>query len=371
MGKYLEIPFPTVKDPFDGHIHIHRWRDEKTGESYIHGLEEYRRTCGLKYIALASLPSGNPIPAPRDVSNNIMCAFYKLANKDTFAYGGFIYPSYPANEDEMKKADMSLTAQLDELNEIGFDGIKMLEGKPNLYARVGKELDSDFFDEAFAKMEREGTYLLMHAVDPSSFWENGTEETIAKGWFYGDRTKFPHYTDLYNQVDNFLAKHPKLNICLAHFFFCSENPEKIENMLEKYKNLTFDITPGGEMYIGFNKRYDYFKDFFTKHQDRIIFGTDMDFTPHLEAGVWLCDRVYRFLATDEVISSFDDHMIKGIKLDTEAVQKITSDNLLNKLGRKPKEINKDALRRYIKKYNHLIEDRELAAYIDELSKKYL
>ena len=154
MSKYLKIPFPVVENPFDGHIHIHKWRDEISGETYIHALEKYRRVCGLKYIALASLPSGNPIPAPRDVSNNIMCAFYKLANKNTYAYGGFIYPSYPANEAEM--TNMSLLTQLDELNEIGFDGIKMLEGKPNLYAKVGMPLDSDFFDKAFEKLEKEG-----------------------------------------------------------------------------------------------------------------------------------------------------------------------------------------------------------------------
>jgi len=369
MGKYLDIPFPTVQNPFDGHIHIHRWRDEESGESYIHGLEEYRRVCGLKYIALASLPSGNPIPAPRDVSNNIMCAFYKLANKDTFAYGGFIYPSYPANEGEM--TNMSLETQLDELCEIGFDGIKMLEGKPNLYARVGKALDSDFFESAFAKMEREGTYILMHTADPESFWKNATEEGIEKGWFYGDSTKYPTYESLYTQIDNVLEKHPQLNLCLAHFFFCSEKPERIEEMFEKYKNFTVDITPGGEMYIGFNKRRDYFKNFFEKYQDRIHFGTDMDFTPHLEAGVWLCDRVYRFLATDEELMSFDDTEIKGINLSGEAVQKICSDNLLKKLGGKPKPINKDALRRYIAKYRHLIEDKELDKYIDVLSEEYL
>ena len=369
MGKYLDIPFPTVKDPFDGHIHIHRWRDEKSGELYIHGLEEYRRVCGLKYIALASLPSGNPIPAPRDVSNNIMCAFYKIANENTFAYGGFIYPSYPAKESEME--GMSLVTQLDELNEIGFDGIKMLEGKPNLYARVGKALDSEFFEDAFEKMEREGTYLLMHALDPYTFWTDATEDGIKKGWYYGDESKFPSNECLYRQVDNFLKKHPRLNICLAHFFFCSENPEKLEKMLDTYENLTFDITPGGEMYVGFDKRPEYYKEFFTKYQDRIIFGTDMDFTPHLEAGIWLCDREYRYFATDEVIPSFDDHMIRGIMLSSEAVQKIFSDNLLNKLGRKPRPINKEALRRYIEKYKHLIEDKGLAEYIEELSKEYL
>lgn len=369
MAKYLEIPFPTVKNPFDGHIHVHRWILEENGETFIHGFEEYRKVCGLKYIALASLPSGNPIPAPRDVSNNIMCAFYKIANENTFAYGGYIYPSYPVSIDDMQ--NMDLETQLDELSAIGFDGVKMLEGKPNLYAKVGQALDGEFFDKAFEKLEKDGTYVLMHALDPESFWHNPTEESIQKGWYYGDQTKFPTSDALYEQIDNILAKYPKLNLCLAHFFFCSEKPEKLAKMFDKYENLTVDITPGGEMYIAFNENREYFREFFTKYQDRIHFGTDMDYSPSIEAGIWLCDRVYRFLATDEPLSSFDDHIITGLALENEVVQKICSDNLLKKLGTKPREINKDALKKYIEKYRHLIVDKELVKYIDELCEKYL
>lgn len=369
MANYLEIPFPKVENPFDGHIHMHKWYDETLKMDFTHGLEEYRRVCGLKYIALASLPSGNPIPAPRDVSNNIMCAFYKLLNENTFAYGGFIYPSYPVSAEEMK--NMSLETQLDELNEIGFDGVKMLEGKPNLYIRVGQALDGAFFDGVLAKMEKEGTYILMHALDPQSFWTDADPERVAKKWFYGDSSIYPTSNELYTQIDNVLSKYPKLNLCLAHFFFCSENPERIEKMLDAYENLTFDITPGGEMYIGFNKRREYFKELFTRYQDRFIFGTDMDFSPYLEAGIWLCDRQYRFMATSETLKSFDDHELTGIELPREALQKIFSSNLLNKLGTKPKEINKQALKRYIEKYKHLIADSELVKFIDELSSKYL
>ena len=368
MADYLKIPFPVVKNAFDGHIHMHRWYDERTGEDFIHGFEEYRKTCGLKYIALASLPSGRPIPAPRDVSNNIMCAFYKLLNENTFAYGGYIYPSYPAKTEEME--NMSLPTQLDELMEIGFDGIKMLEGKPNLYKMVGNPLDGDLFEPVLDKMEKEGTYILMHAIDPECFWTDASGDRAEKGWFYGDGT-YPTNDELYAQIDNILAKHPKLNLCLAHFFFCSENPEKLEKMLDKYENLMLDITPGGEMYIGFAKRPEYFKEFFTKYADRICFGTDMDYPVYMEAGILLCDREYRFLATDETLKSFDDHTLTGIKIPEECLQKIFSDNLLNKLGGKPREINKDALKRYIEKYKHLICDKELLKHIEMLSDKYL
>ena len=368
MGKYLDIPFPNLENVIDGHIHMHRWYDKEKNIDFLHGLEEYRKTCGLKYIALAPLPSGNAIPVSRDVSNNIICAFYKIANPNTFSYGGYIYPSYPANENEM--VGMDLKTQYKELMEIGFDGVKMLEGKPNLYMRVGNPLDSEFFDSAFEEMEKNGNYVLMHARDPECFWTEPTKERIEKKWFYGNG-EFPSFEELFIQVENILKKHPKLNLCLAHFFFSASYPEKLEKLFDTYPNLTVDITPGGEMYIDFDKRPEYFHKFFTKYADRIIFGTDMDFPVFLEAGIWLCDRVYRFLATDETLDSFDDHALTGIKIEREALQKIFSSNLLSKLSGKPREINREALKKYIEKYKHLIYDKELAEYIDTLSKEYL
>lgn len=367
MGNYLEKPFPGLKNVIDGHIHMHDWFDRKKGIDFTHGLEEYRKVCGLKYISLAALASGCP-PKPRDVANNIMCAFYKLLNKNTFAYGGYIYPSYPANADEM--VGMDLCTQHDELMAIGFDGIKMVEGKPNLYKHIGKELDGEFFDKAFAKMEKEGTYILMHVADPKSFWTTPTEETLRKGWFYGDGT-YPTIDELYSQIDNIMEKYPRLNLCIAHFFFAYDRPERLERMFEKYPNLTVDITPGGIMYIDFDKRPEYFKEFFTKYSDRICFGTDMDFPVNLEAGIWLCDRQYRFLATTETLKSFDDHVLTGIEIPKDCQQRIFSDNLLNKLGNEPKPINKSALKKYIEKYKHLIAEKELAEKIDELAKTYL
>ena len=367
MSDYIK-PFPNIENPIDGHIHMHKWFDEKNGIDFTHAFEEYRRECGLKYITLAPLPSGNAIPVSRDVSNNIICAFYKILNENTFSYGGYIYPSYPAKAEEM--VGMDVKTQHSELMEIGFDGIKMLEGKPNLYVRVGNPLDGELFDEAFCEMEKNGTYVLMHVRDPECFWTEATEERIAKKWYYGNG-EYPTFDELFDQIENILKKYPKLNLCLAHFFFSAEAPEKLEALFEKYPNLTVDITPGGEMYISFNKRPEYYREFFEKYADRIIFGTDMDFPVYLEAGKWLVDREFRFFATDETLSSFDNHKITGIKLPHECLQKIFSSNLLSKFGGTPKPINKEALKRYIEKYKHLIRDEKLAQLIEKLKEELL
>ena len=360
-------PFESVKNVIDGHVHIMHDFDNERNIDFTHGFEAYREKCGLKYIAVASLPSGN-LPMPRDVSNNILCAFYKLLNKNTFAYGGYIYPSYPAKKSEM--GGMELPSQYEELMEIGFDGIKMLEGKPNLYKKVGQRLDGELFDKVFEKMEKDGTYILMHVLDPEHFWTTPNDFLIKEGWYYGDGT-YPTSADLYSQIDNILEKYPNLNLCLAHFFFCSAKARKLESMFEKYKNLSIDITPGGEMYVDFDANPEFYKEFFKKYSDRICFGTDIDFPSTLESNIWLCDRVYRFLATDDTIMSFGDKNLTGISLPKECLQRIFSDNLLNKFGGMPREINKNALKKYIEKYKHLIEDKNLAKKIDELSKIYL
>ena len=89
-----------------------------------------------------------------------MIAFYKLAHKNAFAHGGLIYPEYPA-PDEMPEG-MDFVTQYKELMEIGFDGMKMLEGKPSLHKMVGKDLSCDLFDPFFAALEKEGTHLIFH-----------------------------------------------------------------------------------------------------------------------------------------------------------------------------------------------------------------
>ncbi len=98
---------------------------------------------------------------------------------------------------------------------------------------------------------------------------------------------------------------------------------------------------------------------------------DIDFPDHGEGGIWLCDRVYRYLATDDTLSSFYDRELSGIEIPQNSLQKIFSDNLLNKLGKEPRPINKEALKRYIEKYKHLIIDKRLTKRIEELAKEYL
>ncbi|MBQ8146591.1 MAG: amidohydrolase family protein [Clostridia bacterium] len=358
MENYIKVNEKVI----DGHLHIEAW--EQDGVSFLDFFDEYIEQAGLNTVNIASLPSGE-----RNVSNNIMIAFYKLAHKNAFAHGGLVYPEYPA-PDKMPQG-MDFVTQYKELMEIGFDGIKMLEGKPSLHKLIGKDLSCDLFDPFFAELEKDGTHLLFHVNDPEEFWDETkvSQELKDLGWCYCDGT-YASNEEVYRQINRVLEKHPNLCVNFAHFFFYSYHPEKLEELFAKYPKLGVDVTPGGEMYIAFDQNREYYKDFFVKYSERIQLGTDSTFPGRIEGCRWLLDRVYRFFATDEVVKGFNDRETKGINLPKEARENIFYKNFERTVGTKPKEINKKALMAYIEKYRcQMTEDENRR--VDELIKRFI
>ena len=348
----------------DSHIHVFDRIDRKTGESFIHGLEEYREAMHLRAVNLAALPSGGN----RDVSDNVLLAFYKLANPHTYIHGGLTYPVAPPS---LVSGKDPLT-QYEELMSIGFDGIKMLEGKPTLYRELNTPLDSEYYDAFFAKAEADGTHIIAHVNDPEEFWDEAkiSDEIKAKGWFYGDPS-YVKNTEMYAQVDRLLQKHPGLNVTFAHFFFRSASPETLDGMFTKYPKMAVDLTPGGEMYVNFNKRPEYYRAFFHRYSDRILFGTDGCFPKNMAAMEWLCDRVFRYVATEDETDAWGDVPLKGIHLDEADVARIMADNFITRVGEKPRPIDKSALARYIKKYKNDVKSEATRAEIEHLAAEWL
>lgn len=356
----MEREFPQVKHKvIDSHMHFYDWEGwkDKDGVDFFHCFEDYRNQMGLSGLNLCALPSGHG----KDVTSNLMCAIYKMINKETFAHAGLLYDKYPMGE---KLADgMDFVTQLKELEEIGFDGIKMIEGKPTMHRSIGKNLLHPEFDKFFAEAEKRGTHIVFHVNDPETFWtEPGAD--------YYKNDSFASYEELYNQVYKIFEKYPNLNATLAHFFFKSQKPEDLIELFEKYPNLCIDLTPGWEMYISFYERKEYFKEFFEKYSKRIVLGTDAYFPKPTECSMWLVDRVYRFLSSPDVVKAFDDRYESGLCLSDSAIEDITYKNFERRVGEKPKEINKQALLAYYQKYKHLMTDEDVK-YTDYVFNKFL
>ena len=343
----------------DSHLHISNWREG----DYIACFDGYVREKGLSAINICAIPFYRS-----NVSNNIMLGLYKLACPNTYVHAGIELIEIPI--DNMPH-DMDALTQYKELMEIGFDGIKMLEGKPNEHKKIGKNLNHASLNPFYAQMERDGTHLLMHVNDPDEFWdpERAPKWAVDAGWTYTDGT-FSSYEEIQRQTIKILEEHPSLHLTLAHFFFCSKTPELLEKLFALYPNLCVDLTPGGEMYVEFEKNYDYYKDFFEKYHSRLIFGTDRSRGCDEKYANWLYNTVTAFLDTDKTVTSFDNKELKGLGLSEEKRDNILFANFERRVGVSPKPMNKEKFKAYIEKYSFAITEEEKAK-LKPLIEKYL
>lgn len=219
------------------------------------------------------------------------------------------------------------------LMDLGCDGFKIMFS-PDMQKYYGRAIDDIYYDKLFEFLENNQIPVNVHLADPENFWE--------KGMPYSDGT-FPSYSLMLEQCFNRLAKNPNLKITFAHFMFLSNQPELAVQVMEKFPNVRFDLTPGMEMYFNFDKNIEFWHDFFIKYQNRLLFGTDCNSIK--TCNKQLVSLVYRKLSESYLPFTQNcyngDHVIKGLNLPNEVVNKICYSNFFDYLGKTPKPVNKD------------------------------
>jgi predicted TIM-barrel fold metal-dependent hydrolase len=257
----------------------------------------------------------------------------------------FMGPDYSAVASDVDhRLTYSLAQQVDRLAALGADGIKMINGKPGNRKASGIALDSVIYDDYFARAEERGTAILWHVNDPEEFWNPDEAPEWAKGpgWLYDDT--FPTSESIYQECERALAKHPKLKVIFAHFYFLSDFLPRAAGLLDRYPNVYYDLAPGIEMLYNFTKRPEEAREFFIRYQDRIIFGTDFS-TSGLASRIWVTRN---FLETDELFHVptddrlfWPDHrtMIRGIALPAEVLRKIYAGNFERIVSADPRPLN--------------------------------
>ena len=290
-----------------------------------------------------------------DLTENLN-AFYlkhKLAGK-VYAFAG-LTPSY---EKERNTPEFFL-AQAKFYHAAGFDGVKMLEGKPAQRAACGS-LDDPKYDLVFGYLEDNGIPLVIHAGDPAPFWQTGGE-------FYGTPLGDVPLASYQNEVLAVLKRHPKLRVTLAHFFFGSERSALMSELLDTYENVYLDVCPNPFMYIDFAKNEPVWRAFFEKYQDRILYGTDIgsNTTDHDGTEARALYRMVRgFLENDAPFEELG-WRVPPLKMPEDILRKIYKDNMLAFYRHEPpKPLNyalmKEELDTVLEKYFTLLDLRDVA-----------
>ena len=339
----------------DCHYHNRQWLEGE--EDFIEVEKRYRRECGIGAVNALSLTryGGQGKTA---VWQNIMAAILKLEDKAVYAQGALFYPE---PSDDQGAPEYDLKEQVREMMALGLDGVKMLESKPNIYKRLTPRIDSTYYEEYFDYLEKEQIPLLWHVADPKEFWdeEKVSENAKVHGWFYGDGT-FPSLEQIYGEVYTVLEKHPGLVVIFAHCFFKSHVPEQIIQLFETYEKVYIDLTPGPEMYRDFTEKRELWKEIFQKYPDRILFGTDVDNMLDLKTQKRLVEDIVRFLTTEDTFTGIEyygeeyAYHLYGLGLEPEILDRVFGQNFTGVLGKKPREINRQALKDYIARYHRHI-----------------
>jgi predicted TIM-barrel fold metal-dependent hydrolase len=191
--------------------------------------------------------------------------------------------------------------------------------------------------------------LAFHTGDPVAFFEPWNQNNerweelkLHPDWSFSDRSKYPPLKTLFEQVNNVYKKFTRIQFVAVHVAGYSENLKEVGRWLDIIPNLSVDIAARlGE--LGKHPAQEG-NDFFNKYQDRIMFGTDLQFWEGCDVqGAGPCrdftldeDRNFynihwRYLQTRD--QQFDhptpiqgNWKIDGIGLQTPALMKIYWDN---------------------------------------------
>jgi hypothetical protein len=326
------------------------------------GFMEDVRVDGVNLQCINNMRYGSP-------GTDLLALALKTTDSRFTVYGAFGYWMNTIAHD-----GPGLKSQLETYMAAGFDGLKMLEGKPVERAASGIPLDDPRYDLAFDMLEKTGYHVLSHVNDPEEFWDEEACPKWAKDGLggYWDTAKYLTKEQHYMENENLLSRHPNINVTFAHAYFLSNFPDRMASFLDKHPNVTIDLCPGIEMFDGFTKQYKRWREIFVSYQDRFLFGTDNSLcsssirgvTTHDGGNRYKIENIIRFLSSSDEFEAWGFNL-KGLCLPKDAVQKILSENYLRLRG-KPKPLNKDAVIAYGEALLKEVKDRD---DIEDVQKK--
>jgi hypothetical protein len=223
--------------------HVHHW-----DSSLIPDVVSLMDAIGIVAINVVSTPH------PEHVNLNPQALEFKARHPErVYVFGGLDYSELTTQG----SFATDLADQVAVLQDLGCDGIKMIEGKPAVRKRLPlPRFDAPEYQEYFAQMEARGFPLLFHVADPDRLWDEELVPPVARarGRFYGDDPAFPTKEQLYAEVGHVLERHPHLRVIFAHFYFLSADLPRMAALLDIYPNVHLDIAPGSGMYANFSRQ---------------------------------------------------------------------------------------------------------------------
>lgn len=327
----------------DGHVHV----SAQTDVSYLAGFLTGTGTDMANITACSHSRCISLVPQALMMKALYPNRFYVFAAPDLSAY--YLHPDDLG--EYMARFGQSLM-------DMGCDGIKMLEGKPQMRQKFPvPDFDLPVWEPFWAWAEERAVPFVWHVNDPESFWDASKAPSFAvsQGWLYDE--SYVNNEAQYAQVLTVLERHPKLKIIFAHFFFMSAQLERLSAILDRFENVMVDLTPGIELYENLSRDREKALRFFARYGKRICYGTDIGgrcvlmgehkpFDP-LEnirrpqiVREFLTGSVEREIASDgHYLVNNPVFTMRPLSLSGDALADILGGNFIRQAGGAPKPVN--------------------------------
>ncbi|MGA8151864.1 MAG: amidohydrolase family protein [Terriglobales bacterium] len=199
--------------------------------------------------------------------------------------------------------------------------------------------DDPKFEPIYKDIAKHGKTLMSHQAEPDVAW--GPPDPADPSWSYYqenpqwflyNKPGFPSKQEILKARDHVLAENPGLRMVGVHLGSMEKSLDNIASHLDRYPNFAVDMAARME-YLMITPP-EQVRAFLIKYQDRVLYGTDLDFLPGADVQDVLKDwqstyvRDWKYLATDETVE-YNGKKISGLKLPDPVLQKIFRSNALH------------------------------------------
>lgn len=197
---------------------------------------------------------------------------------------GFDYTGYNEtgwSEKAVKELERCYKVGAKGIGELGDKGLGLFYSRPT--PAYGMHIDDERMKPLLKRCGELGMPINIHVAEPYWMYEkidvhNDGLMNASKWKINTSKENLLLHSQLIHTLENAVKEHPETTFIACHFANCSYDLSIIGRLLETYPNLYADISA---RYAETAPVPRYTKEFYQKHQDKLLYGTDMGTKPSM------------------------------------------------------------------------------------------